>query len=120
VIKNIVSGIMVPTFNDFIFGKPAGEKGIVKSPYGYHYIEILSQKGSSPAYKIAYLSKPILASDETVNGASTKASQFIVENRTLKEFEDNARKKESEYYHGSRSDASGKYDHRPRRQQTDG
>lgn len=93
VYKNVVSGSMVPTFNDFIFGKPVGEKGVVKTPFGYHYIEILSQKGSSPAYKIAYLSKQILASDETVNNASAKASQFILESPTLQKFTENARKR---------------------------
>ena len=36
---------MVPEFNDFIFGNPVGSKGIVKTEFGYHYIEILSQKG---------------------------------------------------------------------------
>ncbi|RZL15132.1 MAG: hypothetical protein EOO89_14535 [Pedobacter sp.] len=32
---------------------------------GYHYIEVLSQKNFEPAYKIAYYSKAILASDAT-------------------------------------------------------
>src|SRR5215831_928254 len=92
VIKNVTSGQMVPQFNDFVFGKGVGAKGVVKTVYGYHYIENLSAKGSSIGYKIAYLSRPILASDETVNNASTKANQFVINSRTLKEFEDNARK----------------------------
>ena len=45
--ENVTAGGMVPEFNDFIFGNPVGTKGIVKTEFGYHYIEILSQKGSS-------------------------------------------------------------------------
>src|SRR5688572_14567985 len=55
VYENITAGGMVPEFNDFIFGNSTGTKGVVKTDYGYHYIEILSQKGGSAAYKIAYL-----------------------------------------------------------------
>ena len=61
----VTAGGMVPEFNDFIFGNPVGTKGVVKTEFGYHYIEILSQKGGSPAYKIAYLALPIEASQET-------------------------------------------------------
>src|SRR5690606_15427321 len=49
------AGKMVPEFNDFIFGNSVGTKGIVKTEFGYHYIEILAQKGSSMADIIAYL-----------------------------------------------------------------
>ena len=49
VIDNIYSGQMVTAFNDFIFNHKVGESGVVKTEYGYHYIEILSKKVSSPA-----------------------------------------------------------------------
>jgi peptidyl-prolyl cis-trans isomerase D len=89
VYDNITTGQMVPEFNDFIFGHKTGEKGIVKTSYGYHYIEILSQKGSTPAYKIAYLAKPIVASDETDNNAQNAANMFAGNSRDLKAFNDN-------------------------------
>lgn len=92
VYENITTGKMVASFNDFIFGNGTGAKGVVKTEFGYHYIEVLSQKGSSPAYKIAYLSKPIYASDQTVNAANGLASQFAAESRSFKEFEANAKK----------------------------
>lgn len=69
-------GKMVIPFNDFCFDKPVGSKGVVKTDYGYHYVEVLGQKNFNPAYKIAYLSKPILASSETISAANTAASQF--------------------------------------------
>ena len=67
---------MVPSFNDFIFNHKVGESGVVKSDYGYHYIEVLAQKGSTPAYKVAYLSKKIETSDETERNAENAALQF--------------------------------------------
>ncbi len=89
----VTTGSMVPEFNDFIFTNPVGAKGIVKTIFGYHIIEMLSTKGSSVGYKIAYLSKPILATDETVNNAMGLATQFAAESRTKKQFEENAAKR---------------------------
>ena len=86
------SGRMVPEFNDFAFGNPVGSKGVVKTEFGYHYIEVLGQKGSSAAYKIAYLSKPIIVSNETDNAASSAASQFASASRNKKDFDANAAK----------------------------
>ena len=44
-------------------------------------------------YKIAYFSKPILASDVTRNTAMGLASQFAAESRDRKKFDENAKKK---------------------------
>jgi peptidyl-prolyl cis-trans isomerase D len=92
VYDNVYSGQMVPTFNDFIFNNKVGDKGVVKTDFGYHYIEILSQKGSTPAYKVAYLSKKIEASDETERNAENAALQFAGNSRDLKAFDANAEK----------------------------
>jgi len=89
VYEKVTSGRMVPSFNDFIFTNPTGTTGIVKTDYGYHYIEIMEQKGSSPAYKVAYLAKPILASDETDNNAQNAASMFAGNARDEKSFNAN-------------------------------
>lgn len=90
--EGVFTGKMVAPFNDFIFTNSVGAKGVVKTEFGYHYVEVLSQKGASPAYKIAYMSRPILTSDETVNGALGRATQFTGESRTRKTFEQNAKK----------------------------
>lgn len=92
VYESVPSGQMVPSFNDFIFGNPAGSKGVVKTDYGYHYIEILSQKGSSMAYKVAYLPVTITASNETDNNASNEATKFAGDSRDQKQFDANAEK----------------------------
>jgi len=90
--ENVTAGGMVPEFNDFIFGNPVGTKGIVKTEFGYHYIEILFQKGNSPAYKIAYLAIPIEASQETDANASNAATLFAGDSRDQKSFDANAQK----------------------------
>lgn len=92
VYDKVHTGQMTDAFNDFIFTNPVGSKGIVKTEYGYHYIEILSAKGNSPAYKIAYFSRQILPSDQTVNTANGLASQFVADSRDFKTFEANAKK----------------------------
>jgi peptidyl-prolyl cis-trans isomerase D len=91
-VYDIVQGQMVIPFNDFAFDKPAGSKGVVKTDFGYHYMEVISQKGSAPAYKIAYLSKTINPSSETISAASTAAAQFAVSSKNAKEFNANALK----------------------------
>jgi len=92
VYDSIPSGQMVTEFNDFIFTNPVGTKGVVKTDYGYHYVEILAQKGSEPGYKIAYLALPIFTSQETENAASGAASQFAAQSRNAKQFDENANK----------------------------
>lgn len=72
-------GAMVPEFNDFCFSKPVGTRDVVKTQFGYHIIEIMSQKGASPAYKIAYMAKEILASEATINKASLDATKLSAE-----------------------------------------
>lgn len=86
------SGRMMEEFNDFSFNNPVGTKDVVKTAYGYHYIEILGQKGSETGYKFAYLAKPVVASQETINAASTAATQFAATSRTKDQFDANAKK----------------------------
>lgn len=87
VYDNVTHGQMVPTFNDFIFSNATGTKGVVKTDFGYHYVEILSQKGGGAAYKIAYLPKEIATSQETVNTALNNANQFFGEAKDAKGFD---------------------------------
>jgi len=83
---------MVKEFSDFAFNHKVGEKGIVKSQFGYHYIEVLDQKNFEPAYKVAYLSRKIETSPETDQAASGLASQFAGESRNAQAFDDNVQK----------------------------
>jgi peptidyl-prolyl cis-trans isomerase D len=84
-------------FAEVAFYGNAGDKQVVKvsnARYsGYHYIEVLTQKNFEPAYKIAYVSKPILASDETMNAAMGLASQVAAEARNRAQFDAIAKKR---------------------------
>lgn len=91
--ENVPSGQMVGSVNDFIFLRPTGTKGIVKSDFGFHYIEVLTQKGSGPGYKVAYLPREIVVSQETDNAALNKANQFAGDSKDLASFEKNVETK---------------------------
>lgn len=90
--ENFPSGQMDENFNDFAFTGHIGETKTVHTVFGYHYVELLGQKGIETGYKLAYLSKPIEASPETDNAASNAASQFAAASRDSKKFEENVKK----------------------------
>lgn len=72
-------GTMVPEFNEFTFTKPVGSRGVVKTQFGYHVIEVVKQKDFKPAYKVAFLAKEITPSDATINSASLEATKASAE-----------------------------------------
>ncbi|MEO6548220.1 MAG: SurA N-terminal domain-containing protein [Ferruginibacter sp.] len=74
-------------FYETIFFGNTGDKKVVHTEFGWHYIEVLNQKDFGPAVKVAYLAKPILASDETINDASAKATKLAGEARDAKALE---------------------------------
>ncbi len=77
-----------PEFGEFLLNEKGETKKTVKTNFGWHYIEILEKKNPAVAYKIAYMAKEIVASDETVNAASTKATKLSGEARDLKSLEE--------------------------------
>jgi peptidyl-prolyl cis-trans isomerase D len=87
VYDNVYSGRMVSSFNDFIFLNPVGSKGVVPTEFGFHYVEVLSQKGGGAAYKIAYLPKEILSSRETDSKALENANKLAGESKDIKTFD---------------------------------
>lgn len=72
-------GPMVPEFTAGTFGKAVGTKEIVYSRYGYHVIQITGEKNMNPGYRIAFLAKDIIASEETINNASNEAIKLSSE-----------------------------------------
>ncbi|MEO5945277.1 MAG: peptidylprolyl isomerase [Chitinophagaceae bacterium] len=86
--ENVPSGQMVSPWNDFIFLNPVGSKAVVKTEFGYHYTEIISQKGGGTGYKVAYLPKEIIASQETDSKAQNDANIFAGDSRNVKTFDE--------------------------------
>ena len=73
------AGAMVPEFDEYSFNQPVGSKGVVRTVFGYHVIDVLGQKDPKPAYKIAFLGKEILPGDATINNASLQATKASAE-----------------------------------------
>lgn len=92
VYEAVYSSQMVAPFNDFLFLNPPGSKGVVKTDFGYHYTEVLGHKGMGPGYKIAYLSKEIIASQQTDAEASRKAFEFAGDSPDAEAFNNNYEK----------------------------
>ena len=68
-------GQMVPEFNEFTFTKPVGSKDVVQTQFGYHVIDITSQSNFKPAYKIAFIGRQIIPSEQTISDASMAATK---------------------------------------------
>lgn len=84
--ENLLQSFTKPVA-DFVFFDGKGSKKVIKTDFGYFYVEVLEQKNFEPAYKIAYYSKAVEPSDETTNSASTAAALFAAESRNAKQFE---------------------------------
>lgn len=89
-------GTISREFADVAFFSPAGTKKVVKvsnnSYTGYHYIEVLEQKNLQDAYEVAYITKPVSSSNETINNASNAASQFAAAAKDQKSFDATVKK----------------------------
>jgi peptidyl-prolyl cis-trans isomerase D len=74
-------------FGDFLLNEKGETKKVVKTQFGWHYIEILDKKNLEQAYKIAYMAKEIAPSDETINDASAAATKLSGQARDKQAFE---------------------------------
>ena len=74
-------------FGDFLLNEKEETKKVVKTQFGWHYIEILEKKNPQPAYKVAYMAKEIIPSDETVNAANAAATKLSGQARDIKTFD---------------------------------
>lgn len=63
-------------FGDFIFEGHTGENKIVKTQFGYHYIEILKQGKPEASNKIAFIAKDLNTSENTNSNLYNLATQF--------------------------------------------
>jgi len=85
--SSIDFGTLAPEFAQFIAYQSKGSIQVIKTSFGYHVIEVLNQKNFEEAYKVAYLSKAIVPSEETDIAASTAANQFSAESKDQKSFD---------------------------------
>jgi peptidyl-prolyl cis-trans isomerase D len=90
--SSIDMGRLAREFADYAFYNPTGSRAVVKTDFGYHVMEVLNQRNFGEGYKMAYITKPIVSSQETDNVASSKATQFASNSRDIKSFDANATK----------------------------
>lgn len=80
-------GMMVPQFNDWVFGHGTGEVGMVETDFGYHIIKKTDSK-SELGIKVATVAKIIEPSEVTVQKAFEVAEGFNSKvSKEYKEFE---------------------------------
>ncbi len=87
-------GAMVKPFNDLIFFKAKkGELNIVATQFGLHLVEVTGQKfiNNNEGVKVAYISEPIVPSQETEAATFDKAAAFVAKNRNLESFRSSAK-----------------------------
>lgn len=77
---------MVRPFSNFSFRNDEGEIGLVPSQFGFHIIEILDQKGSSPAVKLVSIDRAITPSEATLDKVYNAASEFAASVSNVEEF----------------------------------
>jgi len=87
------------SFGDFAFEGHSGEKKVVKADnsknngyVGYHYIEILENKGTAPTMQLATISKSLLPSDSTSSAIFGMANDFTSKSTNAAAFDANANK----------------------------
>ncbi len=73
-------------FGDFLLNEKGETKKVIKTQFGWHYIEILEKKNLQPAYKIAYMAREIAPSDETINMANAAATKLSGQARDKQSF----------------------------------
>jgi peptidyl-prolyl cis-trans isomerase D len=66
-------GAMVEAFNDFVFSKAVGSKGVVETEFGYHVIEVQDKED---VVLLASVAKKIVPSEATSNQVFRAATQF--------------------------------------------
>src|SRR5690242_4464513 len=116
-LQTIQSDNFAKPFGDFLLNDKGETKKVVKTQFGWHYIEILDKKNYQPSYKIAYMAKEIAPSDETINNANTEAIKLSGYAKDEKSFNDYVAKnglkkvdvpteiKENDYQVGQLNDA---------------
>ncbi|SDZ73699.1 peptidyl-prolyl cis-trans isomerase D [Arachidicoccus rhizosphaerae] len=92
VIDYFTSGRMLPEFNNFAFTGHTGESKTIHTSFGYHFVEILGQKGSTEGYKIASVGRQIIPSQQTIDSVSNVAATFVASNQTFSQMEAGAKK----------------------------
>ena len=67
-----------PEFKAYSFENPKGSLGVVRTDFGYHVIEVLSQGKPQDAFKVATIAQEIEPSVETIDEVFKNKSKFEI------------------------------------------
>ena len=83
--ENITPNAFIPEFNDMLFVNGEVRRVYkIRSSLGYHLAEIMDRSSArTERYKVAYLSQPIVPTDESINEMFDKVNAFVGKNRTM-------------------------------------
>lgn len=98
-----------PEFAAFLLNEKGETKKVVKTGFGWHYIEIMEIKNPGPVYKIAYMAKEIVPSEETIGIANSNANKLSAEAKNMKGFYDYADKNKLQKIESSKLIAENDY-----------
>ncbi|MCO6464576.1 MAG: peptidylprolyl isomerase [Saprospiraceae bacterium] len=78
-------GMMVPQFNNAVFGGKEGELYTVTTQFGVHliFVEKLIYKTNEMKYQFAYVGEPIIPSDSTINSIEDKVFASLDATKTI-------------------------------------
>lgn len=82
-------GMMVAEFNDAVFNGTEGQMYTVTTQFGVHLIKVekLVYKSNEMKYNVAYISRPIFASESTQKTAEDKAMAALESAKTIADLE---------------------------------
>ncbi len=77
-----------PEFAEFLLNEKGETRKVVKTNFGWHYIEMLQIINPAPAYNIAYMAKEVSPSEETIRIANNNANNLAAAAKNVKSFDD--------------------------------
>jgi peptidyl-prolyl cis-trans isomerase D len=77
-----------PEFAEFLLNEKGETRKVVKTNFGWHYIEMMQIINPAPAYNIAYMAKEVSPSEETIRVANGNANNLAAAAKNLKAFDD--------------------------------
>ncbi len=80
-------GAMVPAFEEAVFNGKTGDIQVINTQFGVHVVRIDNQKGSSRVVKVGVVDKVLASSSKTQSEAYSKATTFLSNAGSGKEFD---------------------------------
>ena len=71
-------GMMIPSFENFVFENNKGDVGVVETDLGYHVVSIQEQTDREKAVKLATIAREIASSEKSRNNLFNEVTKFEI------------------------------------------